>query len=173
MLILDEPTRGIDVGTKAEIQKLVLSLAEEGKSCVFISSELEEVHALQPPHRGDERSQEAAEFAVIPMSRCIMQAMAGGIMNAAVYQLAQGLARANGSSPLVALSIILLLTCIFVPNFFRSRSADGNLYGSLIDILRNGAPVMLISLGMTLVIATGGVDLSVGAVMAIAASVAR
>ena len=42
VLILDEPTRGIDVGTKAEIQKLVLSLAEEGMSCVFISSELEE-----------------------------------------------------------------------------------------------------------------------------------
>jgi len=43
LLILDEPTRGIDVGTKAEIQKLVISLAEAGMSCVFISSELEEV----------------------------------------------------------------------------------------------------------------------------------
>jgi monosaccharide-transporting ATPase len=43
LLILDEPTRGIDVGAKAEIQKLVLLLAEEGKSCVFISSELDEV----------------------------------------------------------------------------------------------------------------------------------
>ena len=49
LLILDEPTRGIDVGAKAEIQKLVLSLAEEGKSCVFISSELEEV--LRTSHR--------------------------------------------------------------------------------------------------------------------------
>jgi simple sugar transport system ATP-binding protein len=43
LLILDEPTRGIDVGTKAEIQKLVLSLAGEGMSCIFISSELDEV----------------------------------------------------------------------------------------------------------------------------------
>jgi simple sugar transport system ATP-binding protein len=49
VLILDEPTRGIDVGAKAEIQKLVLSLAEEGKACVFISSELEEV--LRTSHR--------------------------------------------------------------------------------------------------------------------------
>ena len=49
LLILDEPTRGIDVGTKAEIQKLVLSLAEEGMSCMFISSELEEV--LRTSHR--------------------------------------------------------------------------------------------------------------------------
>ncbi len=42
-LILDEPTRGIDVGTKTEIQKLVVQLAEEGKSLIFISSEIEEM----------------------------------------------------------------------------------------------------------------------------------
>ena len=42
-LILDEPTRGIDVGTKTEIQKLVLKLAKDGKSLIFISSEIEEM----------------------------------------------------------------------------------------------------------------------------------
>jgi len=42
-LILDEPTRGIDVGTKTEIQKLVLKLASEGMSVTFISSEIEEM----------------------------------------------------------------------------------------------------------------------------------
>ena len=42
-LILDEPTRGIDVGTKTEIQKLVLKLANEGMSVMFISSEIEEM----------------------------------------------------------------------------------------------------------------------------------
>ncbi len=42
-LILDEPTRGIDIGTKVEIQKLVLKLASEGKSVTFISSELDEM----------------------------------------------------------------------------------------------------------------------------------
>lgn len=42
-LILDEPTRGIDVGTKTEIQKLVVQLAEEGMSVLFISSEIEEM----------------------------------------------------------------------------------------------------------------------------------
>ncbi len=42
-LILDEPTRGIDIGTKTEIQKLVLKLAEEGKAVTFISSEVEEM----------------------------------------------------------------------------------------------------------------------------------
>jgi len=46
LLVLDEPTRGIDVGAKAEIQKLVANLAEEGMSVVFISAELEEVIRL-------------------------------------------------------------------------------------------------------------------------------
>jgi simple sugar transport system ATP-binding protein len=43
LLILDEPTRGIDVGAKTEIQKLILSLSKEGMSIIFISSELSEV----------------------------------------------------------------------------------------------------------------------------------
>lgn len=42
-LILDEPTRGIDVGTKTEIQKLIIQLAGEGKSIMFISSEIKEM----------------------------------------------------------------------------------------------------------------------------------
>jgi galactofuranose transport system ATP-binding protein len=46
LLILDEPTRGIDVGAKAEIQKLVASLAEDGMGVLYISAELEEVLRL-------------------------------------------------------------------------------------------------------------------------------
>jgi ribose/xylose/arabinose/galactoside ABC-type transport system permease subunit len=74
--------------------------------------------------------------------------------------------------PFVALVFILLFDLIFIPGFFTIENRDGNLYGSLIDIFRNGSTVMLLAIGMTLVIATAGVDLSVGAVMAIAASVA-
>jgi simple sugar transport system ATP-binding protein len=49
LLILDEPTRGIDVGAKAEIQRLVASLADDGMAVLFISAELEEV--LRLSHR--------------------------------------------------------------------------------------------------------------------------
>lgn len=42
-LILDEPTRGIDIGTKTEIQKLIIQLSQQGKSIMFISSEIEEM----------------------------------------------------------------------------------------------------------------------------------
>jgi simple sugar transport system ATP-binding protein len=77
LLILDEPTRGIDVGTKADIQKLVLSLAEEGKSCVFISSELDEV--LRTSHRIVVMRDRAkvAEFSGQVDEKEIMQAIAG------------------------------------------------------------------------------------------------
>jgi simple sugar transport system permease protein len=74
--------------------------------------------------------------------------------------------------PLVALFLILFYDLLFIPGFFNIENRDGNLYGSVIDILRNGSTVSLLAIGMTLVIATAGVDLSVGAVMAIAASVA-
>jgi simple sugar transport system ATP-binding protein len=46
LLILDEPTRGIDVGAKAEIQRQIVSLAENGMSVIFISAELDEVLRL-------------------------------------------------------------------------------------------------------------------------------
>jgi ribose/xylose/arabinose/galactoside ABC-type transport system permease subunit len=74
--------------------------------------------------------------------------------------------------PVAVLALILLFDLIFVPGFFNLEVRDGHLYGSLIDILRNSAPTVVLAIGMTLVIATGGVDLSVGATMAISASVA-
>lgn len=74
--------------------------------------------------------------------------------------------------PVLALAALLVVNVVVTPSFFSIRMQDGHLYGSLIDILRNGAPVLLVALGMTLVIATRGIDLSVGAIAAIAGAVA-
>ena len=74
--------------------------------------------------------------------------------------------------PLAALGLVLLFNLTFTTGFFQLEIKDGRLYGSLVDILNRAAPVMLLALGMTLVIATGGVDLSVGAIMAIAGAIA-
>ena len=73
---------------------------------------------------------------------------------------------------LAALVVLLLANLVKTPSFFAIRLQDGHLYGSLVDILRNGAPTMLVAIGMTLVIATRGIDLSVGALAAIAGAVA-
>jgi ribose transport system ATP-binding protein len=53
VLIFDEPTRGIDVGAKSEIYRLLNDLAAQGKSIIMISSELPEISAHEPPHCGD------------------------------------------------------------------------------------------------------------------------
>jgi ribose/xylose/arabinose/galactoside ABC-type transport system permease subunit len=71
--------------------------------------------------------------------------------------------------PVVALALILAFDAIFSPGFFKIGILEGHLYGNLIDVLNNAAPLMLVAIGMTMVIATGGVDLSVGAVIAISA----
>lgn len=70
------------------------------------------------------------------------------------------------------LAALLLANWIAFPGFFDLSINDGRLTGSLIDVLNRGAPVALLALGMAAVIATRGIDLSVGAVMAIAGAVA-
>ena len=74
--------------------------------------------------------------------------------------------------PLVTLLLILLVNASLNPGFWTLQWRDGHLYGSLIDILNRSAALMLVALGMTLVIATRGIDISVGAIVAISASVA-
>ena len=70
------------------------------------------------------------------------------------------------------LAALLLANWIAFPGFFDLSFNDGRLTGSLVDVLNRGAPVALLALGMAPVIATRGIDLSVGAVMAIAGAVA-
>ena len=77
VLILDEPTRGIDVGAKAEIQKLVMQLADEGMSCVFISSELEEVLRVSGRVAVLRDRTKVAEYAGDVDDTTLIQAMAG------------------------------------------------------------------------------------------------
>jgi galactofuranose transport system permease protein len=72
--------------------------------------------------------------------------------------------------PLVVLAAMLLFNLTTNIHFFSITVRDGHLYGSLIDVLNRAAPLMIISLGLTLVIATKGIDISVGSVVAIAGS---
>jgi simple sugar transport system permease protein len=74
--------------------------------------------------------------------------------------------------PVIVLLAMLLGNGIVTPAFFRLEVKSGHLYGSLIDILLFGAPLILIALGMATVIATGGIDLSVGATVAISGALA-
>ncbi|ROO85766.1 simple sugar transport system permease protein [Actinocorallia herbida] len=74
--------------------------------------------------------------------------------------------------PVTVLVVMLLANIVFTPGFLDIRIEQGHLYGSLIDILLFGAPLILVAIGMTMVIATGGIDLSVGATVAISGALA-
>lgn len=74
--------------------------------------------------------------------------------------------------PLVALLALIIANLAKNPGFLGIQLIDGNMFGSPITILRQCAPLMLVALGMTLVIATRGIDLSVGSVLAISGALA-
>jgi galactofuranose transport system permease protein len=75
--------------------------------------------------------------------------------------------------PFMILLFILIFNGILTGgSFFEMKIVDDHLYGRIIDILRNGSKLMLLSIGLTLVLATGGTDISVGSVMAISGAFA-
>ena len=75
--------------------------------------------------------------------------------------------------PVVIFLLILLLNAIISGGgFFKISIVDGHLYGSIVDIFRNGSKLMILAAGMTMVLATGGTDISVGSVMAISGAIA-
>lgn len=81
------------------------------------------------------------------------------------------LARKKIFWPLIALAVLMAFNLFFTPNFFRVEIKQGHLYGNVIDIIKNAAPIMLLAIGLTLVIATKGIDISVGSIVAISAGV--
>jgi len=72
--------------------------------------------------------------------------------------------------PCLTLALLVMLNAVVNPAFLAIAWRDGHLYGNLIDILNRAAPLALVAAGMTLVIAARGLDISVGAVVAIAAA---
>ncbi len=74
--------------------------------------------------------------------------------------------------PFAGLLLLVAVNSVFHPDFFRVTVQQGHLFGVPVDILNQGARALVLALGMTLVIATGGVDLSVGSVMAVSGAVA-
>lgn len=87
---------------------------------------------------------------------------------AALRRLAGG----STSWPVATLGLLLLFNLLNNPQFFAITVKDGHLYGSVIDILNRASPLMIVAMGLTLVIATHGIDISVGAVVAISGAVA-
>lgn len=71
--------------------------------------------------------------------------------------------------PGVCVALVVLVAAACTPGFFSVTIVEGRAVGAVLDVLLNGAPVVIVSVGMCLVIATGAIDLSTGSVMALAA----
>lgn len=74
--------------------------------------------------------------------------------------------------PFIALGVLMLFNLIFTPGFFDLEIKNGFLFGTIVDILNRAVPLIIVSIGMTLVIATEGIDISVGAIVAISGAIA-
>lgn len=73
--------------------------------------------------------------------------------------------------PVFALALLLIFNAFATPGFFTIEVQNGQLFGRIIDILNRASILIVLSMGMTFVIATGGIDISQGSVIAISGAV--
>ena len=180
VLLLDEPTRGIDLGAKAEIYKLILDLASRGFGIVLCSSELPEILSLC--HRvvvfrdgesvatfdRDEATEERILAAASPAGVSDPPASRGGAPSAPPAPGSTRRLDLWRYASLAGLAAVVGLAVVFSP--VRGGRIVFLDLGNLTDILRQVAEKGILAAGMTPVIISGGIDLSVGAVLALAAT---
>jgi monosaccharide-transporting ATPase len=207
LLILDEPTRGIDVGAKAEIQSLIAQLAADGLGVLMISSEMEEVvegsdrvfvlreGRTVAEFSGDQIDEESIMAAMadgttaLHAEEVISRPPANGSSGVAIPENQDGVEilelpkpaqpreeseakstqrawlrylRKNGT--LIALLLLIVFNLLRTPHFLSWQTLNVN--------LTQVCTIVIVAVGMTLVIGTGGIDLSVGSLMAIAGALA-
>ena len=187
VLILDEPTRGVDVGAKAEIHRLMSHLASQGMAILLISSELPEVLGMSDrvlvmregklvaEFLRDQATEETVGRSAFPEERRQTQ------REAAVPEPVEGPVqtvhrRAARRSLLPALAhrreaILALFLLILIP-ILAIRTPGFATVQNLRDILTNISVLSVASVGMTMVIVAGGIDISVGAILAVSATTA-
>lgn len=171
VLLLDEPTRGVDVGAKAEIHALINDMASRGAAVIMISSELPEIMAMSDrvitisagkitsefDPRND--SEQAVATAAVPKS---------GASDLIARPLASFGARLSAYREMGLLAITLAL-CGMMTLLRPQQFANVE---NLLDVLANAAQPGIMAQGAMLIICAGGIDISVGAVMGLAAAVA-
>jgi ABC-type sugar transport system ATPase subunit/ribose/xylose/arabinose/galactoside ABC-type transport system permease subunit len=174
VLILDEPTRGVDVGAKTELYSLVHRLADEGRAIVLISSELPEVLA-QSNRVGVFRTGRLAAIFDPRQATAEEVAAAALPLGASAAEMRQGktvaLAQAAGRvSFLREAALALILALLF--GFLEWRTGRFLTVDQLLGIATDTALLAFCAIGATFVILTGGIDISLGALMALSAAVA-
>ena len=191
VLMLDEPTRGIDVGAKAEIFEIMNRLADDGLAILFVSSELPEMFTIPDRVMVLSKGRVTGEFLHDQLSEEALVLAAGArpqtehpicppieISRKTYCQMSTTLASPAGpvlSKPsglslgvllfrlraLIALFVLLGIFSVLSPAFFTQQN--------LIILVGQTAINAIMAVGMTFVILTGGIDLSVGSTVGLAA----
>jgi ABC-type sugar transport system ATPase subunit/ribose/xylose/arabinose/galactoside ABC-type transport system permease subunit len=171
VLILDEPTRGVDVGAKAEIHALINDMADRGAAVLMISSELPEIMAMSDrvvtisagkiTGEFDPRkdSEHAIATAAVPKS---------GTAETAAARSRGAVSRISAFREAGLLAITLALCgamAVLRPQQFANLP-------NFLDVLANAALPGIMAQGAMLIICAGGIDISVGAMMGLAAAMA-
>jgi ribose transport system ATP-binding protein/rhamnose transport system ATP-binding protein len=185
VLILDEPTRGVDVGAKAEIRRLIRELASKGMATLVISSELSELLALadrvvvmrEGEVSGELARAEATQEKVLELALPDGSGASGpdesaktegdALPDASVPTWRRLVARISGSREYGVLAL-LVLTVIGV----SIKNPSFLLPGNIRDMLVNAAPSVIVGCGLMLVIVTAEIDISMGSLMSLLAAVA-
>jgi ribose/xylose/arabinose/galactoside ABC-type transport system permease subunit/ABC-type multidrug transport system ATPase subunit len=168
VLLLDEPTRGVDVGAKAEIHKLVADLSASGKGILLISSDLPEVMAMSDRVAVMSEGKIVAEFdprqdpaekvatAAFPVGNhhSQEQELASGSTQATYFDLS--LFREVGIG--LALVLVMGVLAFLKPQEFIS-------FSNLSDVLSSISILSVLALGTTFVIGGGGIDISIGSML--------
>src|SRR5699024_9069842 len=161
VLILDEPTRGIDIGAKTEIMEEVIALADEGVAVVFISSELDEVVRLSDRIVVLKDRRKLAELTADDAltSDTIIATIAeepAARRHRSQLMSHDATSRASALTALIrrpyfwsiiAIALLLAVNTVKDPGYLAIsyNESTGNLVGNLIDILRAAAPIAMIS----------------------------
>ncbi len=173
VLILDEPTRGVDVGAKAEIHRLIDELAARGKAILLVSSELPEVMRMsdrvlvmcEGRLAGQFDPRETAEdvVAAAAFPRAATSRRVGGTRPE--RGIAGRLLRVREIGIATALLAIVGIMCLL-------RTSEFATLKNLLDVLTAASIVSVAAAGMTLVIASGGIDISIGSLLGLIGAVA-
>ena len=152
ILILDEPTRGVDVGAKSEIHRIITNLAKNGKSIILISSDLPEILGNVRPRRRHKEGHEggrATAFRDEPG-----EDPEHGTVRTRRMERRQIVTREFVLGVIVAVFILFLS----LTTNFNSKSG---LYSAMLDV----SPTMVAAIGLALIIFTGNIDISAGTIM--------
>lgn len=175
-LILEEPTQGVDVGAKGEIHRIITDLAKSGVSIVLISSEIPELMALSHRIRIMRQGELVAELDANQTTeddilRLALPGSADQVRNnttslpqsrhSTLARLSQRLFEQRELSIALFIVLVAVVFGLTTPGFATWRN--------LSDVLINNAIVLIGALGITFVIISGGIDISVGAIMGLAA----